>query len=94
MATAATVLAYLGFAGAAASWIVAAVFYARTLGAIGDGHTRWLAVVSWPFTARKLEGVARENAAVVNKAFVVFFVCLLVAIASISVATNLHRVAG
>jgi hypothetical protein len=93
MATVATVLAFLGFAGAAGSWIVAAVFYIRTLGAIGDGRTRWLAVVAWPFTARKLEGEAARNAAWVNKAFVVFFVCILVAIAATSVATNLHRIA-
>ncbi len=93
MAMVATVLAALGVAGAVASWIVAVIFYVRTLAAIGDSHTRWLAVVAWPFTARKLEGVAAEDAARVNKAFVVFFVCILVAIAATSVATNLHRIA-
>ncbi|MCZ7656950.1 MAG: hypothetical protein M5U07_03425 [Xanthobacteraceae bacterium] len=93
MATVATVLACLGFAGAAACWIFAAVAYGRTLAAIGKGRTRWLAVVAWPFAARRLGGVAAAHAARVNKAFVAFFVCLLVAIAATSVATNLHRIA-
>ena len=93
MATVATVLACLAVAGAVASWITAVVLSLRTQAAIGEGRIRWAAVIVWPFAARKLEGVAAENAAKVNKAFVAFFVCILVAIAATSVATNLHRIA-
>src|SRR3981189_181333 len=38
-----TVLVYLAFAGALASWIAGAVFYARTLRTLGaDGPANWL----------------------------------------------------
>src|SRR5436189_10680 len=44
-----TVLVYLAFAGALASWIAGAVFYARTLRTLSaDGSANWLAVAAWP----------------------------------------------
>jgi len=90
----ATVLVYLALAGAAASWIAGAVFFARTLSALGDdGKLKWLAIVSWPFAVRRMKGAAAESAAKVNKALVAFMACLLVAAAAFSVSTNLHRVA-
>ena len=42
--------------------------------------------------ARRLQGAAAAHAAKVNKALVAFFACLMVAVAAISVATNLARV--
>jgi hypothetical protein len=94
MSGAALVLVYVALAGAAASWIAGAVFYARTLAAIGDdSNLRWLAIVAWPFAVKRLKGAAAESAAKVNKALVAFMACLLVAAAAFSVSTNLHRFA-
>jgi hypothetical protein len=90
VATAVTVLA---LAGAVASWVAGAVFYARTLAAIDDGRTRWLAVVAWPFATARIKGAAAEHAARVNKALVAFIACLMIAAAAWSAATNLHRFA-
>jgi hypothetical protein len=85
----------LTIAGALASWIVAAVYGVRALAAIegpGAGRLRLLAIVAWPFAVRRLEGVASEHAAVVNKAIVAFFVCLTLAVATISLSTNFNRI--
>lgn len=86
----------LALAGALASWVIGAVAYARCLAAI-DGEsrrrTRWLAVAAWPFALRRLKGSAAAQAAVVNKAIVAFLVCVTLAAATISLSTNLNRVA-
>jgi hypothetical protein len=93
MAGFATVMVYLAFAGAFASWIAGAVFYARTLRAVGDGRSNWLAVAAWPFTTSRIKAAGAEPAAQVNKALVAVIACLMIAFAAFSVSTNLHRVA-
>jgi hypothetical protein len=95
MAQAAYIVAGLAVAGALASWIVGAVFYVKTLRAISQTEQRGLliqAIVAWPFTLRRLRGDAAASAVNVNKALIAFFVCLMIAISAISVATNLARV--
>jgi hypothetical protein len=93
MANVAALVTFLALMGALASWIAGAVFYARTLAAIGDARTRWLAVVAWPFATARIEGAAAEHAARVNKALVAFLACLMIAAAAWSAAANLHRFA-
>jgi hypothetical protein len=93
MATAATWVTCIALAGAVASWIVGAVFFARTLAAIDDTRMRWLAVVAWPFATSRIQGAAAEHAARVNKALVAFIACLMIAAAAWSAAANLHRFA-
>ena len=92
----AAIVAYLALAGAIASWIAGAWFYAVTLRALAGepGHSRanWLAVVGWPFALGRLKGAASADASQVNKALVAFIACLMVAAAATSVATNLARV--
>jgi hypothetical protein len=90
----ATSVALLALAGLAVSWILGVVYFHRTLRSIPGEHRRgifWLAVVAWPFVLNRLSGGAAENAAKVNKALVAFFTCLMLAIAAVSVATNLSR---
>ena len=81
-----TILAYLAFAGAAASWIVGAVVCARA----GAGP---LAVIAWPFAIGRIRAAGGEPAAHVNKALVAFIACMLVGIAAFSASANLHRLA-
>ena len=89
-----TVLVYLAFAGALASFIAGAVFYARTLRTLSaDGSANWLAVATWPFAMSRIKGARAEPAALVNKSLVAFFACLMIACAAFSVSANLHRVA-
>jgi len=89
-----TVLVYLAFAGALASWIAGAVFYARTLRTIGnDRGSDWLAVIAWPFATARIKSAGAEPAARVNKALVAVIACLMIAFAAFSVSANLHRVA-
>ena len=92
----AAIVAYLALAGAVASWIAGAWFYAATLRALagdtGRNRVRWLTVVGWPFARGQLEGAASANLAQINKALVAFIACLTVAAAATSVATNLARV--
>jgi hypothetical protein len=89
-----TILAYLAVAGAIASWIAGAVFYARTLRALGrDTSIGWLAVLVWPFAISRIRGAAAERAAQVNKALVAFMTCVLIGVAAFSASTNLHRFA-
>ena len=96
MATFAYILAFLAVAGAVVSWFAGAWFYIQTLRAISaDPVQRGLmtrAVFAWMFTVKHLQGDASTHAAKVNKAIVAFFACLMVAVAAISVATNLARV--
>ena len=94
MQSVSTILFYLALAGAFASWIAGAVFYARTLRALGDDtRLKWLAVVAWPFAISRLKGAAAEPAANVNKALVAFIACLMIGAAAFSASTNLHRFA-
>lgn len=97
MAQAAYIVSGLAVAGAIASWIVGSVYYVRTLRAMSSlSEPRGLllkAIVAWPFTIGRLRGEAAATAATVNKALIAFFVCLMVAMSAISVATNLARVA-
>jgi hypothetical protein len=89
-----TVLVYLAFAGAVASWIAGAVFYARTLRTLStDDSANWLVVAAWPFAMSRIKGAGGEPAALVNKSLVAFFACLMIAFAAFSVSANLHRVA-
>jgi len=88
-----TVLA-LTLATAVASWVVAAVYGVRALVALegpDQKPLRKLALYAWPFAARRMTGAAGEYAAVVNKAIVVFIVCIVVAAATVSLATNYNR---
>ncbi len=100
MAQFAFIVVYLALAGALASWVAGAWFYARTLRALaaerGQARPASLAVVcamvAWPFVLGRLKGAAAAHAAQVNKALVAVFACLTVAVAATSVATNLARV--
>ena len=90
------VLVFLAIAGAILSWFAGAWFYVQTLRAISaDPAQKGLmlsAVFGWMFTVKRLRGTASEHARNVNKAIVAFIVCLIVAAAAISVATNLARI--
>jgi hypothetical protein len=96
MALFASIVAYLAFAGAVASWVIGAWFYARTLRVLAaegqQAPLAWLAIVAWPFALGRLKGAAAVHAAKVNKALVAFLACLMLAVAATSVATNLARV--
>ncbi len=90
----AAIVAYLALAGAVASWIAGAWFYACTLRdlSVRTGGPNWLAVAAWPFALGRLKGAATPRTAQVHKALIAFFACLTVAVAATSVATNLARV--
>lgn len=94
MATVAFAIAILAVAGAVAAWITGAVYFVRTLTALGeaDRGTRWLAIFAWMSAVKRFKGRAAEDAARVNKAIVAFIACVLVAAASVAAATNLQRV--
>ena len=93
MALFSTILSWLAFAGALASFIAGAVFYARTLRTIGEGRVNYLAVIAWPFALSRIKGASPAPVALVNKSLVAFFACLMIAFAAFSVSANLHRVA-
>ena len=101
MAQLAFIVLGLALAGAVASWIAGAWFYAQTLSALAAERSHvsltWrtviVAMVSWPFALGRLKGTAGAQAAKVNKAIVAFFACMMIAAAATSVATNLARVA-
>ena len=86
MQSVSTILAYLAFAGAIASWIAGAAFCART----GAG---WLSVVAWPFAIGRIRAEGGPSATQVNKALVAFLACMLIGVAAFSASTNLHRFA-
>ena len=87
-------LLFLAILGAIAAWIAGAVFYVRTLAALGkeDRSTRWLAIVAWPFAVSRLNREAAALAAPTNKAIVAFIACIVIAGAALSAGTNLHRI--
>ena len=94
MQTVSTILVYLAFTGAAASWIAGAVFFVLTLREIsGDRRLMWLAIVAWPFATSQIRGQGAAYAANVNKALVAFIACMLVGIAAYSASANLYRFA-
>ena len=94
MSTFAAIVAYLALAGAVASWIAGAWFYAATVRDLMDRPEgpNWFMVAAWPFALGRLKGAAAARSAQVNKALIVFLACLTVAAAATSVATNLARV--
>ncbi len=81
-----TILAYLAFAGAIASWIAGAVFCARA----GAG---WIAFIAWPFAIARIRAAGGDAAVQVNKALVAFIACMLIGVAAFSASANLHRFA-
>ena len=90
----ATMLAYLAFAGAVASWIAGAVFCARTLAAIpGNRGMVLLSPIAWPLAVSRVKRAGAEPASRVNKALVAFIACMLVGVAAFSASANLHRFA-
>ena len=86
---------YLAVAGAVVSWVVGAVYFVRTLVALGreDRGLRWLAIFAWPFAVGRLRGAASAHAAVVNKALVAFMCCIVALMAATATVTNLARIA-
>jgi hypothetical protein len=96
MGSVAIAVLMLALAGAVASFVVGAVFYARALATVGDARRaplRWLTVAVWPFATRRIATASAGQASVVNKALVALFACLLVGAATISYSTNLNRFA-
>jgi hypothetical protein len=87
MASLATFIAILAALGAAASWIVGGVFFARALRERGD--RAWLPAIVWPFAIARVRESGRAGQ--VNKALVAFLACAMIGAAATSVATNLHR---
>jgi hypothetical protein len=86
----------LALAGAFASWVVGAVYYARSLRTLerAEGPAlAWLAIAVWPFATKRLATASAETASVVNKALVALIVCLTLGAATISYSTNLNRFA-
>jgi hypothetical protein len=92
MSSVAFAVVILALAGAVASWIAGAFFFARTLAKLG-AREPWYKAAFWLFARKKLQGAAAEDAAKVNKAVVALLVCILVAVMAISVGTNLQRIA-
>ncbi len=95
MSTVATIVAVLALAGAAASWVIGAVAYVRTLRSVGASEgasTLAIAAFAWPFALKRLKGAAAEQAARVNKAVVAFFACVTIGVAAFSIAANLARI--
>jgi len=89
----ATILAYLGFAGALASWIAGAVFCARALATLpGNRGLVLLAPFAWPLIGRA-KRASETAAAQLNKALVAFIACMLVGSAAFAASANLSRFA-
>ena len=94
MAVIALIVLFLCLAGAAASWGVAVTEGLKAKGAAqaaggGRGSVNTVLLVLWPFSARLLEGPAADHAARVSKALVAFITALMLAVAAVSVYTNL-----
>ena len=62
MAQLAFIVVVLALAGALASWVAGAWFYAQTLRELsserGQPRLAWLAVVAWPFATGRIKGAA------------------------------------
>lgn len=78
-------------AGALASWIVGALAFARARAAIEGRRAPWLSALAWPLGMAKLREKAANEAALTNKAIVAFFVCMTLAVTTISLSTNFNR---
>ncbi len=94
MAVVALIALFLCLAGAAASWGVAVTEGLKAKGAAraasgGHGPASMALLVLWPFSARLLDGPAAGHAARVSKALVAFITALMLAVAAVSVYTNL-----
>lgn len=96
MSSVAFMIFYLALSAAAASWLVAFVFYLRTLSSLRSGQrsVAMLALFAWPFAIRKLRGMAAAHAITVHRALISFMVSVLVALAAAAAAINLQRVGG
>jgi hypothetical protein len=94
MSQVAAIVAYLALAGAVASWIAGAWFYAATVRDLSErpGRVNWFTVAAWPFALGRLKGAPPPRTVRVNKALIVCLACLTVAVAATSIATNLARV--
>ena len=94
MATLATIVAVAALIGALVSWVFGAISFVQTLRILSGQNKRsqiWYAMVAWIFASRQMTGEAAVYSAKVNKALVAFFTCLMIAVAAISLATNLSR---
>jgi hypothetical protein len=95
MGSVAIVVLVLTLLGALASWIVGAIYYARSLRTLEiavDEPWAALSIAVWPFATKRIASASAETASVVNKALVALIVCLTVGAATISLSTNLNRV--
>ena len=96
MGSVAIAVLVLALAGALASWIVGAIYYARSLRTLeraGGPAFAWLAIAVWPFATKRIATASAETASVVNKALVALLVCVTLGAATISYSTNLNRIA-
>ena len=88
-------LAYLGFTGALASWIVGAVLCAHALMAQrGSRALLLLSPIAWPLAlSRVRRGGGAAAATRLNKALVAFIACMLLGTAAFAASANLSRFA-
>jgi hypothetical protein len=94
MATTATIVAVAALIGALVSWVFGAVNFVKTLRILSGQNKRsqmWYAMFAWLFASRQMTGESAVYSAKANKALVAFFTCLMIAVAAISLATNLSR---
>jgi hypothetical protein len=95
MGSVAIVVLVLTLLGALASWIVGAIYYARSLRtleiAVGEPWAA-LSIAAWPFATKRIASASSETASVVNKALVALIVFVTLGAATISLSTNLNRV--
>ncbi len=85
------VIAYAAAAGAAASWLVGAVLYARTLSRSNERWgSGWLLVPVWPLAASRLPE-SKSQSEFLNKALVALLAFVLVAATAYAVSANLQR---
>jgi len=82
--------------GAFASWIFGAITYARALPAMGRMRAvhpaQWLGVIAWPFALGRLRASGSDAALTASRAIIVFFICMTLAVTTISLSTNLTRI--
>lgn len=90
LGTPGTLMLALMLAGAAASWIVGAIHYRRSLRVL-RGDVSWLSAAAWPFATKRIAAAPADARAPVNKALVALIVFLTLGVTAISLATNLNR---
>lgn len=88
-------MVFLAAAGVVVSWVVGAVYYGRSMAAVGrdDGALQGLAILAWPFALGRVKGATTADATVINKALVALMACMMALVAATAVATNLARIA-